>query len=159
MCTKHVGGAATTTVQLLSIGLTLKTEKVLFRQCRHIRTASWGFKVKGSEPRDQQDVNNIWNKTKEHVLHSLCCFSSSVAPWFCQSVHICLFTSVYIFNHLVWVVSLGSLPLVVTPNQVCFKICCSVTAFSRRAGPSHNNAAPPYVQSLSGPCNWSQCSP
>lgn len=151
-------------MQSVRIRLTVKTEKVLFRQCGRIRTASWGSKVRESELRDQQAVSIVCleQNTNQHVLHSLsvkCCFSS-VPQSFCQFLStFCAFPLpfVYIFNHLVWVFLLGSLPLVVTLNQSCFQFFGTV--FSRRAGPSQNNAVPPLVQSLSGPCNWSQCSP
>ncbi len=147
---------ATTTVQLVTVGLTVKTEKVLFRQCRRIRTASWGSKVRESH---SWEINrlwalSVWNKIQTWSAVTVC-KTLLLLRYFlstCSSYHLPL---VYIFNHLVC----GSLPLVVTPDEVCFKIWCSVQCSPVRAGPSQNNAALPLAQSLSGPCNWSQRSP
>lgn len=124
VCAKRVGGQLPLQCSLVRIGLTVKTEKILFRQCRRIRTASWGSKVRESKLRDQQAVSIVClqQNTNQHVLLSP---SSSVSPLFCQ------FLSLFVSFHLhflyisVWVFLLGSLPLVVTLTQV-FQIWCSV---------------------------------
>lgn len=128
---------AITTVQLVRKGLTVKTEKVLFRQCRHIRTASWGSTVR--------EINrlwamSVWNKIQKNMFCIHWVSSRPLARHY--FVHLCLsFSSVrlplvYIFDHLVWVFLLGSLPRGRDTES-------SVLVFSRRAGPKQNNAAPP----------------
>lgn len=90
--------AATSTVLEVRTGFTVKTADILFRQCRRIRTVSWGSMVKESELRDQQAPGNVCREQIHQRFSftasktSICsCLYCTIFSWF--SLHLLPFQS------------------------------------------------------------------